>query len=477
MMTDLCGPGLILPLVDINALPDEVLLEIFDFCRAAIMDLPIVESWIWQRTWKTLVHVCQKWRHVVFSNPVGLDLRLYCTDRTHVREMLDLWPPLPIEIDSSIGTLGDNIMAALEHHDRVCSIVIRLAYSECLRLATAMQNPFPALTNLHLSSLWNAHAPVLPDTFLGGSAPRLQSFRLDGLPFTTFPQLLLSSNDLSEISLRDIPDIGYITPEAMVTGLSALTSLRFLSIEFEEFGIVQGPPPLTRALLPALTSFHFRGLNEYLENLLVRVDVPQLKSFMTWFFADHVDIRQVITHTHTFGPFDRADVIFSFGSVDIQLYESNSIYGWVDSPFYLGILEDEPGQQVSSMAQICTQSLSMLSSVTVLHIQSESSVDREDLEVLMDNPEWLVLLHPFTAVRTLRLSGKIRPFVISSLRGHTGEGATEVLPQLQNLCLYQRHSRDELEEQAIDQFVAARQHSNHPITVHRQPRPDYSDSD
>jgi hypothetical protein len=119
----------------------------------------------------------------------------------------------------------------------------------------------------------------------------------------------------------------------------------------------------------------------------------------------------------------------------------------------------------------------MLSSVTVLHIQSESSVDREDLEVMMDNPEWLVLLHPFTAVRTLRLSGKIRPFVISSLRGHTGEGATEVLPQLQNLCLYQRHLRDELEEQAIDQFVAARQHSNHPITVHRQPRPGYSDSD
>jgi hypothetical protein len=266
----------------------------------------------------------------------------------------------------------------------------------------------------------------------------------------------------------------------MVTDLSALTSLTFLSIEFERSGIVQALPPLTRTLLPALTNFRFCGDNEYLEDLLARIHAPQLKGFMTWFFGDHVNIRQVITFIHALGPFDRADVIFCLNSVDIQLYESNSVAGWADSPFYLGVLEDAPGQQVLSMAQMCTQSLSMLSSITVLDIQSDTlfaAFDRGNLGALVDNPEWLVLLHSCTAVQTLRLSGKIWSFVMSSLRGHTREGVTEVLPQLENLCLYQRHSRDELKEQAIDQFVTAHQHSNHPITVYRLPRPDYSDSD
>ena len=61
-------------------LPDVALLEIFDFYG----DEEHTEAW------RTLVHVCQKWRNVVFGSPRRLDLRLYCTARTPVRETLDL---------------------------------------------------------------------------------------------------------------------------------------------------------------------------------------------------------------------------------------------------------------------------------------------------------------------------------------------------------------------------------------------------
>jgi hypothetical protein len=47
------------------------------------------------------------------------------------------------------------------------------------------------------------------------------------------PQFLLSYNDLSELHLQNIPNLGYITPEAMVTVLSALTKLTYLEIGFQ----------------------------------------------------------------------------------------------------------------------------------------------------------------------------------------------------------------------------------------------------
>ncbi|KAH9956560.1 hypothetical protein BGW80DRAFT_1257640 [Lactifluus volemus] len=473
------------PRVTINTLPDEVLLEIFDFCRAAIMDQIIVRSWEWQTEWHTFVHVCQRWRYVIFSSPLGLDLRLYCTDTGHVREMLDVWPPFPIEICSYSEKIGDDVMAALEHHDRICQISLSLAksHSEDPRLATLIQKPFPALTSLQLVSLHRHGNPlVLSDGILGGSAPRLRSVSLNGFPFLTFPRLLLSSNDLSELWLHnipDIPDIGYISPEAMVTGLSALTCLTALLIEFKfgRSGTVQGPPPVTRALLPALTYFQFRGVSEYLEDLLSRIDAPQLKRFSAQLFGPHINIRQVIrvSQSLTLRPFKRAHVHLGPYDANITLYESESVDELADSaPFYLVIMEDEdvPGQQVLSMAQICTQSLPILSSVTYLDIRGDR-FDRwtgHNLEVLMDNLAWPVLFQPFTAVRTLRLSGEIRSFVISSLQGHTGEGVTELLPELQNIYLFQSHWQDKIQEPAIDRFIAARQLSDHPIAVHRLPQ-------
>ena len=48
--------------------------------------------------WHTLVHVCRKWRNIVFGSPRRLDLRLYCTEKTPVRKTLEVWPLLPIVV-------------------------------------------------------------------------------------------------------------------------------------------------------------------------------------------------------------------------------------------------------------------------------------------------------------------------------------------------------------------------------------------
>jgi hypothetical protein len=68
----------------------------------------------------------------------------------------------------------------------------------------------------------------IPDSFLGGSTPRLQYLSLDNIPFPGLPNLLLSAIHLTNLFLVDIPLSGYFLPEAMLTALSALTSLEEL---------------------------------------------------------------------------------------------------------------------------------------------------------------------------------------------------------------------------------------------------------
>jgi len=178
------------------------------------------------RRWPTLVHVCRRWRSVVFGSTRRLNLRLRCTYKTPAKETLDIWPALPIIIEDTFSRFSrskgaSNIIAALKHPDRVRRIrLYDIPISVLNRFAAAMKNPFPALTDLTLG----AHSkivPVLPDSFLGGSAPRLQKLSLSFILFPAIPSLLSSASDLVELRLLRIPHSGYISPEAMATGLSA----------------------------------------------------------------------------------------------------------------------------------------------------------------------------------------------------------------------------------------------------------------
>ena len=98
-------------------LPDDALLEVFDFF---LRKKQRIEEWV------ALAHVCRRWRSVVFQLPLRLNLQLCCTRKTRARDTLDIWPPLPLTIyDNNIvndETGMDNIIAALEHNDRVCDI-------------------------------------------------------------------------------------------------------------------------------------------------------------------------------------------------------------------------------------------------------------------------------------------------------------------------------------------------------------------
>src|SRR5712691_11345416 len=88
MIADQCdvGPGRLR--VNIDIIPDEVLLEIFAH---------YVGQAKWIGAWYTLVHVCRRWRLVVFSSSRRLNLQILCTARSPV-VLLDIWPAYPIVI-------------------------------------------------------------------------------------------------------------------------------------------------------------------------------------------------------------------------------------------------------------------------------------------------------------------------------------------------------------------------------------------
>ena len=171
--------------VTIDMLPDVALLEIFD----CYMDLfrENKDDEITAYKWSILVHVCQKWRSVIFGSPRRLDLQLFCSDTTPVKETLAVWPPLPIIIEQcNLQARMDNIIVALEHNDRVCRIDMVVPNSQWKEVLAQMQQPFPALTDLSIQSnewwkdgpLENKIPSVVSESFLGGSAPGLQYLNL-----------------------------------------------------------------------------------------------------------------------------------------------------------------------------------------------------------------------------------------------------------------------------------------------------------
>jgi hypothetical protein len=421
--------------VTINMLPDEAVLEIFSFFLYGNEN---------RDGWHPLVHVCRKWRNVIFGSPRRLNLRLHCTARTPVKEMLDIWPPFPIVIKGSycpspIASV-DNIVAALAHNDRICEVMFgHTSISLWEIVLTAMQVPFPELTRLHFESK-DETVPVVPDSFLGGSAPRLRSLSLDGIPFPGLSKLLLSATDLVDLSLSNIPHSGYIAPPAMATCLATLTRLKSLSLNFQSprsrpDPVGRFPHPAARTVLPALTDLRFTGVSEYLEDLVARIDAPLLHVLDIKFFLqlifDTPQLAQFIDRTPQLKMYDEARVVFSDSGASVSLPRTLD-----DRGVEFGISCRQIDWQLSSLAQICDSCIpqALISAVEHLHIV-ERRISPHHREDDIENSQWLELFLPFTTVRNLYLSKEFAPRVMLALQEFVGDRATGILPALQYLHL------------------------------------------
>lgn len=123
--------------VTINALPDGVLLDIFHFYQVAYLDGLELFDLMFKQHWHRLIHVCWRWRCIVFASPNFLDLRLVCGPWTRV-ESIAIWPPLPTVIRSMVDypmPEDYDFDAAVANHNHVYEIdLFRLSNSQLQRL-------------------------------------------------------------------------------------------------------------------------------------------------------------------------------------------------------------------------------------------------------------------------------------------------------------------------------------------------------
>jgi hypothetical protein len=445
-------------------LPDEVLLEIFDFWNDSATDI---------EEWHILVHVCQRWRQIAFASPHRLYLEINCTPGTPVRRNLGIWPALPIAIQYPYlkryitSDDEDSVIAALEHPDRVSSITLEPTTSlwERITTMTPMQEPFPALTYLGIS-LEGGKKPVLPTKFLGGSAPCLDAIELKGIPFPALPTLLLSASNLFRLYLDKIPPNGYISPEAMVAGLVAMPRLRDFIIEFQSATSHpdrMDPPPVTRTVLPALTYFSFAGASEYLEDLAARIDSPQLNHILINYFEQFIDFQvaqlskfiiRSLGRRSTL--FKHANITFTNGEVSFHMHPHANGPSPLSGLTKITIFCEQIDMQVPHMAQVLGHFSATLSHV--IHLKLELWEDGQ-LEGDIEAVEWHLLLHRFSAVQTLYVSQDLAAHIAITLEEMAGGMFAESLPSLDLIYL------EDQPASSVEKFVAARQLSDRPVTV------------
>jgi hypothetical protein len=328
-----------------------------------------------------------------------------------------------------------------------------------------MQQPFPVLTNLELHSN-NETAPVIPDSFLGGSAARLGHLCLDGVPFPGLPKLLLSATHLVKLHLLKI-HIPHISPDAIVACLSVMPRLRKLQLSFQSPQSLpdrpdpksQRLPPSTRFVLPALTDFEFKGAGQYLEDLVAHIDAPLLYELSITFLDQPIfytpHLAQFISSALNLKAPDKVRITFdqNFILVDFRSQTSTSRRE--------ALKLDISCCPLSLLARVCAKSLPPLPTVEHLYLISDYYC-----QTVIGHVQWLELLRPFAAVKNLYLCEDLGQIIASALQDHLRQGATGVLFNLQNLFFELEESPpSEPVQEAIRQSLAARQLFSHPIAI------------
>jgi hypothetical protein len=461
--------------VTIGALPDDILLEIFCFYMDQSQDM---EEWI------ILVHVCQRWRNTIFTSPRRLNLRLLCEDRKPVRELLNIWPALPIVIrDSELITWcstiaeEDYLIAAFEHKDRVCEISLRHIQSSLWEsFSYCLGGPFPALERLELSSTddWDREQEQdILDSF--GSAPNLNTLSLKYVPCPSIPPLLLSASGLVHLHLLGILGSEDISPGTMATCLSTLTKLETFTLQLPS----SVPPPssprptsqhlplATRTVLPFLSQFQFEGPSEYLEVLLAFITAPLLRRLEIVFDGDVPilgisQVSQFIGGAEQLNALDQANVVFHYYATIVTLLSRTEAVG--DTIFEVDTAPSVSDWPLVSLARIYSSTLPSLFTLERLDI-TEGDSGLPDWIDNVGNPQWLDFLHCFAHVKNLHLSEQLTLLVAPALQELVAESRTDVLPTLQSIFLEGCRPSGHVQE-AIEQFVATRRHSGCPVAVH-----------
>ena len=441
-------------------LPDNTLLEIFDFYRLDAEGRSRGRPWKWYR----LAHVCQGWRHVIYMSPRRLDLQILCKSGKPVEHVLRAWPALPLIVgfnaNSKSKSLPKNVVIALRHPDRVCRIDLSVPTPISQSIADVMQVPFPTLERIRIESK-GAAEPVVISEFLGGSAPRLKEIDVDGIaiPFLALRQLFLSTNNLVRLVLENIPKSCYFSPDDLVTIVSSSGHLKELRIRFRPPASrsttnIETSPPLERSTFPSLTWLLIYGSSEYVEAFVARTHMPALITLTIGFFNQVIfEIPQLygfISRVEGLKFFDQVTITPSEQAVAVSFQRRKEKRGYDPTGCRLSVPCRQLDWQLSFTTQMFNQLSPLLSSAKLLIIDKPYSMYTGREEV--DPAEWLELFQLLPHLSEVRVHiEELAQDVAHALANE--DMAAGVLPGLTSLRL-KGYRKSQSAIDAAERFVA-----------------------
>jgi hypothetical protein len=361
----------------IGELSDDVLLKIFCY----YLDTS-------PQCWPMLVHICRRWRHIIFASQRVLHLRLFCTYRTPVLKSLDCWPALPIvveyggalELDPLASEDEANIMVALKRSDRVHSIRLNLT-NPLLEKLSAIKTTFSQLEDLVLQARDNLPLPLpVPDSLSWGR--RIRSLELTRVTFSALPQLLYSSRELVHLHLHEVLYPLHSSPKVLADALHWKLQLRSLSLHLPPITnpIAASSLPRRRAFLDALTRVNFIGIAEYLEDFVAILDAPHLEDIEIVLFNESIprlsNLIEFLDRITMHKSHRRAEILFSQNTLSISLTQPGA-----PTRFKLQLLCKALDTQLMTMIHILSQLryYSFLLNVKDLRIAVTQESSQDDL--------------------------------------------------------------------------------------------------
>jgi hypothetical protein len=342
----------------------------------------------------------------------------------------------------------DNSMAATKQSDRVSSINLAVT---SLRLGT-VEGPLPEQEEDLLSR--DSVQLTLPSYFQWDS--RIRKLHLTGVVIPALLQRRYPAN--IQLHLDEISHTEGFSPDAFVDVLSGMPQLQSLSIHFHSTAFSVPSPAGERVILPALTRLNFRGITEYLEDLVARIDAPRLGDIEITFYDHKCDVPKLgewICRLEMQKLHRQAEILFSEHSVSLSLTQPGA-----PTCLKVQVFCEPFGEQVYSMIQICSHFSAFLSHVEDVHISTTQPSSGHDNNF----EQWLKLIRRFGGAKRFRLVGDHSTNVVRALQ-LPDERGENVLVALHKLCIREPEPRCAPLREAVLSFMQSHRLSGHCIAV------------
>ncbi|KAH9990655.1 hypothetical protein BJV74DRAFT_987792 [Russula compacta] len=471
----------------IDDIPDEVLLEIFDSYRQFFREGHRDQSdWNRRPKWFKLVHVCKRWRRIVFASSTRLDLCLVIAPN-NPGNMKTIFspriPPLPIALDYRLrGSFASyrcsntkdlrRVLAALKRRDRVRGITFSGTVRDFGKFFNATNYPFPALSSLDLRNKFTLIPELTLRATFQGSAPHLRHLTLHFFSFTSMSQLLSSATALVELSLGIYISFGLLPTASLLTHLQGMRSLRRLELctKGNPSSINRGMPtakPGDIILLPKLTCFHYQGDSLFFGTLLAGFAAPSLRDVqivlsnntesLNLHFPRFIDNIEKLYHS--------AQVIFEKDYFCVSLLTNSEPVDCVTPPFRVCSARF-PG----SIVQMSAALTGKLATVKELLIIFTTDFYSAWHDAWHDAIPWRSYLQQFRSVKVLRVEEHAGIIDMThTLLPDDDESTVDFLPMLEEIEIRKywpdSHPVSDQAATTSHRFIVARQEAGRPVKV------------